>query len=80
MITPNPSYSYTRTGYLIGFGTEFDLGRGWSAKSEYNFLDFGRRTSTASDGTTVLTDRSYSSQVKVGVNYRFGPGAVIAKY
>ncbi len=34
----------------------------------------------ASDGTTFLTDRSNVSQVKVGVNYRFGPGTVVAKY
>ena len=79
-IVPSLSTSHTRSGWLIGFGTEFDLGKGWSAKSEYNYIDFGRHTAVASDGTSVLTDRASTSQVKVGVNYRFGPGAVVAKY
>jgi opacity protein-like surface antigen len=72
--------STTRVGWLIGFGTEFDLGKGWSAKTEYNYIDFGRHTALASDGFTTLSDRSNTSQVKVGVNYRFTPGAVVAKY
>jgi opacity protein-like surface antigen len=67
-------------GWTLGFGTEFDLGKNWSAKSEYDFLSFGRHTALASDGTTYLTDKSYVSQVKVGVNYKFTPGAVVAKY
>ena len=70
----------TRTGWVIGFGTEFDLGKNWSAKTEYNYIDFGRHTALASDGVSTLTDRTSTSQVKVGVNYRFGPGAVVAKY
>lgn len=72
--------SQTRTGWVIGFGTEFDLGKNWSAKTEYNYIDFGRHTALASDGVSTLTDRTSTSQVKVGVNYRFGPGAVVAKY
>jgi opacity protein-like surface antigen len=72
--------SRTRTGWLIGFGTEFDLGKNWSAKTEYNYIDFGSRSSLLSDGTTILTDKAYISQVKVGVNYKFSPAAVIAKY
>jgi opacity protein-like surface antigen len=72
--------SYTRVGWTIGFGTEFDLGKNWSAKAEYDFLSFGRHTALASDGTTFLTDRSDISQVKLGVNYRFAPGAVGPKF
>jgi opacity protein-like surface antigen len=72
--------SYTRVGWTGGFGSEFDLGHNWSAKTEYDFLSFGRHTATASDGTTVLTDKSWVNQVKVGLNYKFTPGAVVAKY
>ena len=80
-ITPGFSTSsYVRTGYLLGFGSEFDLGKNWSAKTEYNYIGFGSHSALASDGTTTLTDKSYISQVKVGVNYKFTPGAVIAKY
>jgi opacity protein-like surface antigen len=71
---------YTRVGGTVGFGTEFDLGKGWSAKSEYDFLSFGRHNALATDGTTFVSDKAYVSQVKVGVNYRFTAGPVIAKY
>jgi outer membrane autotransporter protein len=75
------STSSTRTGWTIGYGAEFDLGKNWSAKAEYDYISFGRHTALASDGSTVMSDRSDVSQVKVGVNYRFAPAtAVIAKY
>ena len=80
-VTNGFSTSGTRTGWLVGFGTEFDLGKGWSAKAEYDYIDFGSRTATATDGTTVLRDSGALSQVKIGVNYRFsGPTAVAAKF
>ena len=73
--------SSTRVGWTIGYGAEFDLGRNWSAKAEYDYLSFGRHTALASDGTTTITDRSDISQVKVGLNYRFAPvTAVVARY
>jgi opacity protein-like surface antigen len=74
--TPNT----TRVGWTLGYGTEFDLGKNWSAKAEYDYLSFGRHTALATDGTTYLTDKSYISQVKVGLNYKFTPGVVVAKY
>jgi opacity protein-like surface antigen len=75
--------SLTRVGWTLGFGTEFDLGRNWSAKTEYDYISFGQKqTGLASDGTTILSNNSsYISQVKVGVNYKFGPSStVVAKY
>ncbi len=30
-----------RSGWLLGYGTEFDLGHNWSAKAEYDYIDFG---------------------------------------
>jgi len=71
---------YTRAGWTIGYGTEFDLGKNWSAKAEYDYMSFGSHTALASDGTTYLTDKSWVSQVKIGVNYKFTPDAVVAKY
>jgi opacity protein-like surface antigen len=70
----------TRVGWTLGYGTEFDLGKNWSAKAEYDYLSFGRHTALATDGTTLMTDKSYISQVKIGVNYRFSPMAVVARY
>jgi hypothetical protein len=40
----------------------------------------GGHTVLATDGTSLLTNKSWVSQVKVGVNYKFMPGAVVAKY
>jgi opacity protein-like surface antigen len=74
------STTSTRAGWTLGFGSEFDLGKNWSAKTEYDYLSFGNHTATATDGTTIMTDKSNVSQVKVGLNYRFGPMAVVAKY
>jgi hypothetical protein len=71
--------TYTRVGGIVGFGSEFDLGHNWSAKSEYDLMGFDRHTATGSDGT-VMTDKSWISRVTVGVNYKFTPGAVVAKY
>jgi outer membrane autotransporter protein len=75
------SSSGTRSGWVLGYGTEFDLGKNWSAKAEYDYLDLGSRTATMSDGMTIMRDSGALSQVKVGVNYRFTAGpAVVAKY
>ena len=65
---------------MIGYGTEFDLGRNWSAKAD-DYIDLGSRTALANDGITILRDSGAISQVKIGVNYRFsGPAAVVARY
>lgn len=69
-----------RYGWTVGYGSEFDLGKGWSAKAEYDYIDFGRNSQLASDGETVLSVRSTVSQVKLGVNYRFGAAPVTARY
>ena len=67
-------------GWTVGFGAEFDLGQNWSAKAEYDFIDFGSRTALASDSVTVLRTATTISEVKVGVNYRFGSAPLIARY
>jgi opacity protein-like surface antigen len=80
VLTNGFSASSSRAGWTIGYGTEFDLGHNWSAKAEYDYIDFGRKTLVAADAT-VISDHPTTSQVKIGVNYRFsGPIAVVAKY
>ncbi|MBR1232041.1 autotransporter domain-containing protein [Bradyrhizobium sp. AUGA SZCCT0182] len=74
------STSGNRAGWTVGFGAEFDLGKNWSAKAEYDYIDFGSRTALATDGTTILRTATTVSEVKIGVNYRFAPGIVVAKY
>jgi opacity protein-like surface antigen len=80
-VTNGFSTSGHRAGWMIGYGTEFDLGKNWSAKAEYDYIDFGSRTALATDGATTLRDSGSLSQVKIGVNYRFsGPAALVARY
>jgi outer membrane immunogenic protein len=75
----------TRSGWLVGGGLEYGIGGGWSAKVEYNFMDFGRRTITMSPvdpaGDADLFDiDQHIHTVIFGLNYRFGGGPVVARY
>ncbi len=68
------SANQTRTGWTIGGGWEYAFTPNWSAKIEYNFLDFGNDTVTLAGPTTSFTENIKNDihQVKLGVNYRFG--------
>jgi len=57
----------TASGWVVGVGTEYAFRNNWSAKIEYNHLDFGSDGGTFITGNTVTVDT-----VKAGVNYRFG--------
>jgi outer membrane immunogenic protein len=66
----------TRTGWTAGIGLEYALDDNWSAKIEYDYLDFGPQ---ALNFTTPLESVSSNAgldihEVKAGLNYRFnGP-------
>jgi outer membrane immunogenic protein len=68
--------SETRWGWMLGGGVEYSFTDNWSAKIEYNYLDFGTRAVRFTDGTGLLfLDTSIRERVhvaKVGINYRFG--------
>jgi outer membrane immunogenic protein len=77
--------SNTVTGWTAGAGIEYGFAPNWSAKVEYDYMDFGRkRYSTAFGGAlgTGLSDiRSTVSVVKAGINYHFNwGGPVTARY
>ena len=60
------STSRTRVGWTVGYGTEFDLGKNWSAKAEYDYLSFGsnprwRRMGPPSSPTSPISARSRSA-------------------
>jgi outer membrane autotransporter protein len=72
------STNVTRTGWNIGAGAEFMLAPQWSAKAEYNFLDFGRDNLGG-----VFTGIAVDTQVhefKVGVNYHWVPGTLFGRW
>ena len=63
----NISASDTRVGGMIGYGVEFALTQNWSAKGEWDWMDFGSKTLIASDGTAFTAKQWSVSEVKVGV-------------
>jgi outer membrane immunogenic protein len=73
-------------GALVGAGVEYAFAPGWSAKLEYDYIDFGQRTVpftiVAGGGGAVVNINATQNlhQVKFGVNYRFGSGPIAASY
>jgi outer membrane immunogenic protein len=72
--------SKTRDGWTIGGGLEYAFAPNWSAFVEYNYYDFGDKT-TIVDSYPFKVDTDINV-VKVGVNYRFNsaPDPVVRKY
>jgi outer membrane immunogenic protein len=86
--------SNTRTGAMIGAGVEYAFAPNWSAKLEYNFMDFGShnlgfnfacadtvRVSVCGRNVNVdITENIHL--IKFGINYRlnWGAPAVAARY
>jgi outer membrane autotransporter protein len=57
-------------GWTVGYGVEFAFTQHWTAKAEFDWLDFGHKSVTLSDGTTINT-YARAAQSKIGVNYKF---------
>jgi outer membrane immunogenic protein len=80
--------NFWRTGFVVGVGVEWGFAPNWSAKLEYDHLDFGSTNVqnlalTGATAGTVSNDRSTVTTdiVKAGVNYHFNWGMpVVAKY
>jgi outer membrane immunogenic protein len=73
------SVSDTRIGWVVGAGVEWAFAPQWSAKIEYNFMDFGTdNVSFVPGSTTGIKDQV--QMVKIGVNYKFGGGPIVARY
>ncbi len=68
--------SETRTGWTLGGGVEYAFTRNWSAKVEYDYMDFGTKTVAF---TSPFVPENVDIQqrvhaVKAGVNYKFDWG------
>ena len=76
--------SNNKWGWTAGAGVEYALTRNWSAKLEYDFMDFGttRLSFDFPFNTIVTTDIKQRIQtVKFGWNYKFDwGGPVVANY
>jgi outer membrane immunogenic protein len=70
------STSFTRTGWTAGAGLEYAFAPNWSAKIEYDYLDFGNESLNLSTPTSpgYTTNASLKVQeIKAGINFKFGP-------
>ena len=82
------SSAQTRTGWVVGAGAEYAFGGNWSAKLEYLYMDLGSTTVREFDPqnqpiTVSSVDYRFhhvDQIVRVGLNYKFGGGAIVAKY
>jgi outer membrane immunogenic protein len=66
-------------GWTAGGGIEFALQRNWSAKLEYDFMDFGTHNyavdlTPTSIGVSIADVTQRIQVVKFGLNYHFGWG------
>ena len=65
--------SFNRTGYVAGGGLEYAFWDKWSARVEYNYLDFGTKfeNPTATGGLVAIPSnvKTNISTVTFGVNY-----------
>ena len=67
--------SFLRTGWTAGAGLEYALTRNWSAKIEYDYLDFGSQAmsfTTPALGTVTPSASLNVQEIKAGLNFRFG--------
>lgn len=75
----NSAVSANRMGWTAGGGIEFALQRNWSAKLEYDFMDFGTHNyavdlTPTSIGVSIADVTQRIQVVKFGLNYHFGWG------
>ncbi len=69
------STTFMRTGWTVGAGLEYGITKNWSAKIEYDYLNFG---SQALNFSTPLQPAYASNaglnvqEIKAGINFRFG--------
>lgn len=72
-----------RWGWTLGAGIEYGFAAKWSAKLEYNFIDFGTKRLNFVSPTGLAFAFDHSQRVhlaKFGINYRFAPEVVVARY
>ena len=77
-LSTNYSASETRAGRIAGGGIEYAIIDSFTAKIEYDYLDFGMTTRTFVGNVGGMFNQDLSNRVhvlKVGLNYLFGwPG------
>jgi outer membrane immunogenic protein len=85
------TFKDVKAGWTAGAGIEGALGGGWSAKLEYLYIDLGKTELTSATavnvagvGTVIATAsqtfRTTDNIVRVGLNYKWGPGGPLGLF
>jgi len=82
------SSSDTRFGWTVGGGLEWGFAQNWSIKAEYLFVDLGSESFLMPNvPPPAFPLNSYTADIdtkfhvaRIGLNYRFGAGPVVARY
>ena len=81
---PSASASETRSGWTVGIGGEYAFTGNLSAFIEYDWYSFGTEPSLFLTPAGVAFDyiniKDNKSVLKIGVNWKFGKGPVVASY
>ncbi len=71
-VPQTPVVSGTRTGWTVGGGIEYAFWDHWSAKIEYNYMDFGSHRYFFAIADGRFSDIEQKVQiVQAGINYKF---------
>jgi outer membrane immunogenic protein len=70
-VTTIASTTNTATGWTLGTGLEYMWAPGWSAKAEYDYLDFGTQNVAFGALGTSLAVTTQVHEFKMGVNWHW---------
>ena len=73
------NYSVSRSAWAAGVGVEGAFAWNWTAKLEYLYLDTGSINDSTSIPGLTFTNRVRDNVVRVGINYLFNGGPVVAR-
>ena len=75
----------TNAGWTVGGGIEAHLGGNWTGKAEYLYIDLGSVSNTVALAAPTNIGARINSRItdhvaRIGLNYHFSPGPVVARY
>ena len=65
---------HVRWGWSVGGGFEYDVGNGWTGRTEYRFSDFGKQTDRVFTGANTFVNATRDLQthsVTAGIAYKY---------
>jgi outer membrane immunogenic protein len=72
--------STTRVGWTVGGGIEKAFSRNWSVKAEYLYVDLGTHRFFPNNPGFATDVRLRDHIARIGINYKFDTGPVVARY